>query len=125
MTVKKGTSRYDKIVALKYLVMFKDRCESMIDLIKPFNEDGDDSIFLSNNVFHTFFTEPGILVGYYVWRTHGVGNNIVDAWMLFMDEYDGWADDCKRIAQNAKTIFEEELRSIKDELPMSEQVLVP
>lgn len=37
-------------------------------------------------------------------------NDMDDAYDLFMEEYDGWVDDCKGIAVQAKEIFEKEIR---------------
>ena len=67
-------------------------------------EDGETT-FLEIDVFHKFFINPELLVGYYIWRC----DDVEYGYSLFLEEYDGWVEDCKVIAKQSKEIFEKEL----------------
>lgn len=88
-----------------YKELFINRWKEMEKSIVLEREDGETT-FLEKEVFHKFFISPELLVGFYIWRS---GYGINDGYELFMDEYDGWTDDCKEIALKAKEIFEREM----------------
>ena len=88
-----------------YKELFLKRWKEMEGEIVLEREDGETT-FLENGVFHEFFISPELLVGCYEWRS---GYGMDDAYDLFMEEYDGWVDDCKGIAAQAKEIFEKEI----------------
>lgn len=88
-----------------YKELFINRWKEMGKTIVLEREDGETT-FLAKEVFHKFFISPELLVGFYEWRS---GYGIKDGYDLFMEEYDGWADDCKEIALKAKEIFEREI----------------
>ena len=88
-----------------YKDLFINRWKEMEKSIILEREDGETT-FLENDVFHEFFISPELLVGFYEWRS---GYGMDDAYGLFMEEYDGWVDDCKGIAAQAKEIFEKEI----------------
>lgn len=88
-----------------YKDLFINRWKEMEKSIILEREDGETT-FLENEVFHKFFISPELLVGFYIWRgDYGIN----DGYELFMEEYDGWTDDCKEIAIKAKEIFEREI----------------
>lgn len=88
---------------LKCKEMFLNRWKIMEKEI-ILEKDGETT-FLENDVFDKFFINPELLVGYYIWRC----GDIEDAYYLFLEEYDGWKEDCKVIAKETKDIFEKEL----------------
>lgn len=88
-----------------YKELFLKRWKEMEDSIVLEKEDGETT-FLEKDVFPKFFTSPELLVGFYIWRG---AYGIKDGYYLFMEEYDGWIDDCKEIASQAKEIFEREI----------------
>ena len=88
-----------------YKDLFINRWKEMEKSIILEREDGETT-FLEKEVFHKFFISPELLVGFYIWRS---GYGINDGYELFMEEYDGWTDDCKEIALKAKKIFEREI----------------
>ena len=88
-----------------YIELFLKRWKEMESKIVLEREDGETT-FLENDVFHEFFISPELLVGFYEWRS---GYGMDDAYDLFMEEYDGWVEDCKGIAVQAKEIFEKEI----------------
>lgn len=88
-----------------YKELFLKRWEEMENTMILEREDGEIT-FLEKDVFHKFFIFPELLVGFYVWRG---AYGIEDGYDLFMQEYDGWVDDCKKIAKQAKEIFEKEI----------------
>lgn len=90
-----------------YKELFLKRWEEMKNLIVLEREDGE-TIFLEKDIFPNFFISPELLVGFYEWR-EGYTDTITGAYDLFMEEYDGWIDDCKEIAKQAKEIFEKEM----------------
>ena len=87
-----------------YKDLFINRWKEMKQYLLLEREDGETT-FLEKEVFHKFFISPELLVGFYIWRS---GYGINDGYKLFMEEYDGWIDDCKEIALKAKKIFERE-----------------
>lgn len=89
-----------------YKQLFLNRWKELENEIVLEREDGETT-FLEEDVFHKFFISPELLVGFYEWRANGEGNynNIGWAYDLFMDEYNGWKDDCKDIVLRAETIF--------------------
>lgn len=94
-----------------YKELFINRWDEMKKSLVLERADGETT-FLENDVFHKFFISPELLVGFYIWRAGYTGNDKHDfseAYDLFMEEYDGWADDCKEIASRAKGIFEREI----------------
>lgn len=91
-----------------YKELFLKRWEEMKDLIVLEREDGETT-FLEKDVFSKFFTSPELLVGFYEWRGGYTSSTIAGAYDLFMEEYDGWIDECKEIAYRAKEIFEKEI----------------
>ena len=88
---------------LKCKEMFLNRWKIMKKEI-VLEKDGETT-FLENDVFDKFFINPELLVGYYIWRT----GNVKYGYDLFLEEYDGWKEDCKKIAKESKEIFEKEL----------------
>lgn len=94
---------------LKYEKMFLDRWKMMKNQLVLVDENGDER-FLQNDVFYKFFINAELLVGYYIWRFNGVE----DGYDLFLDEYDGWVENCKEIAKDAKNVFEKEIFNIID-----------
>ena len=88
-----------------YKDLFINRWKEMEESIILEREDGETT-FLEKEVFHKFFISPELLVDFYIWRS---GYGINDGYELFMEEYDGWIDDCKEIALKAKKIFEREM----------------
>ena len=91
-----------------YKDLFINRWKEMEKSIILESEDGETT-FLENEVFHKFFISPELLVGFYIWRG---GYGINDGYELFMEEYNGWSEDCKEIALKAKKIFEIEIAKI-------------
>lgn len=89
-----------------YKELFLKRCEEMKNSLVLERDDGETTFF-EKNVFHKFFISPELLVGFYEWRG-GYTSVLNGAYDLFMEEYEGWADDCKEIAKQAKEIFEKE-----------------
>lgn len=88
--------------------MFMQRWREMEESIVLERADGETT-FLENDVFHKFFISPELLIGFYIWRVGYTGNDKYDfseAYDLFMEEYNGWNEDCKEIAEKAKEIFE-------------------
>ena len=92
---------------LKCKEMFFNRWEIMEKEIVLERDDGETT-FLENNVFYKFFINPELLVGYYIWRC----NDVEDGYSLFLEEYDGWVEDCKVLAKQSKEIFEKEIFNI-------------
>lgn len=88
---------------LKCKEMFLNRWKIMEKEI-VLEKDGETT-FLKNDVFDKFFINPELLVGYYIWRT----GNVKYGYDLFLEEYDGWKEDCKKIAKESREIFEKEL----------------
>ena len=80
-----------------------------VNLTEEMVANDDSYIWHNNAIFHKLFVKPEILVGFYIWRDG-------DGYDLFMDEFDGWSDDCKEIANEAKQIFEQRESSIQLEL---------
>ena len=91
-----------------YKELFLQRWEEMKDQIILEREDGETT-FLEKDIFPKFFTSPELLVGFYEWREGYTEIGLQGAYDLFMEEYDGWVDDCKEIAKQAKDIFEKEM----------------
>lgn len=88
--------------------MFMQRWREMEESIVLERADGETT-FLENDVFHKFFVSPELLIGFYIWRVGYTENDKYDfseAYDLFMEEYNGWSEDCKEIAEKAKEIFE-------------------
>lgn len=81
-----------------YLELFYRRWDEMESKLPLEDKDGSHHL-LDKDIFHKFFVNPEILVGFYMWRDF--------SYEEFMEEYDGWADDCKEIAAKAKEIFEQ------------------
>lgn len=82
-------------------------------------EDGEvtSTAFLKEDVFDKFFISPELLVGYYEWRESGnLNGKIEDAFDLFMEEYDGWTNEAKNMASQAKEIFEENVKTYNQEI---------
>lgn len=94
---------------LKYEKMFLDRWKMMKNQLVLVDENGNER-FLQNDVFYKFFINAELLVGYYIWRF----NDVEDGYDLFLDEYDGWVEDCKEIVKDAKNIFEKEIFNITE-----------
>lgn len=92
---------------LKCKEVFFNRWEIMEKEIVLERDDGETT-FLENNVFYKFFINPELLVGYYIWRC----NDVEDGYSLFLEEYDGWVEDCKVLAKQSKEIFEKEIFNI-------------
>lgn len=90
---------------LKCKEMFLNRWKIMEKEIVLEREDGETT-FLENDVFHKFFINPELLVGYYIWRCD---DDVEYGYSLFLEEYDGWVEDCKEIAKQSREIFEKEL----------------
>lgn len=88
---------------LKCKEMFLNRWKIMEKEI-VLEKDGETT-FLKNDVFDKFFINPELLVGYYIWRT----GNVKYGYDLFLEEYDGWKEDCKKIVKESREIFEKEL----------------
>lgn len=99
--------KYDNLLRCKD--MFLDRWETMKTQLVLVDEN-EDTRFLQNDVFDKFFINPELLVGYYIWRC----NDIEDGYRLFLEEYGGWVEDCKKIAKDAKNVFEKEIFNIID-----------
>ena len=91
-----------------YKELFLKRWKEMEGEIVLEREDGETT-FLEKDVFSKFFTSPELLVGFYEWRGGYTSSTIAGAYDLFMEEYDGWIDECKGIAAQAKEIFEKEI----------------
>ena len=94
-----------------YKDLFINRWKEMKQYLLLEREDGETT-FLEKEVFHKFFISPELLVGFYIWRAGYTGNDKHDfseAYDLFMEEYNGWSEDCKEIAEKAKEIFEREM----------------
>ena len=94
-----------------YKDLFINRWKEMKQYLLLEREDGETT-FLEKEVFHKFFISPELLVGFYIWRSGYTGNDKHDfseAYDLFMEEYNGWNEDCKEIAEKAKEIFEREM----------------
>lgn len=80
-----------------YLNLFKERWNELEHDLPLEDEEGNHNL-LDKDIFPKFFTSPELLVGFYIWRDLFYED--------FMDEYDGWIDECKDIAIKAKEIFE-------------------
>lgn len=92
---------------LKCKEMFLNRWKAMENQIVLVDENGDTR-FMQSDIFDKFFITPELLVGYYIWRC----NDVEDGYSLFIEEYNGWVEDCKAIVKTAKNIFEKEIFNI-------------
>lgn len=90
-----------------YRELFLKRWKELENQIVLEKEDGETT-FLEKDVFPQFFISPELLVGFYVWREGYSSDGLQGAYELFIEEYDGWIDECKEIAAQAKDIFEKE-----------------